>query len=274
MPVFVKNRKSEHFYTPEGEPAYGKNIVTARKVGLWPSMSSLNGLLDKYALTIWKMKQVAIASIGEKPFDEETEEDFAARLVNKALDNMEAAPGMGTAVHDLAEAYIKGEIDSSWVEGIDRKLLDEAEIGPAVDPKELKEVFRPLGHWIDLHIKPYVNDFQPWVERSFACPTLKIGGRLDFYGLIDGKMDLADFKTQNVKNGKVSWYDEWGYQFAGYRQGLRDMGQNPERCRSIVISTAPDLRGVDDHVWEEIEIDQAYDVVKVLRELYRLLKGV
>jgi hypothetical protein len=261
MAVFVQNKKSEHFYEPDGTPAYGKNIVSARKLGLYPSMSSLNGLLDKYALTIWKMRQSAMAAIDAPKFDpeNETREDYGSRVVNLAQENMEAAPGLGTDIHDLCEQYIAGKIDA--------KFVDE------IEDARTKEIFIPMMKWIDEHIVPF-GRANFLVEKTFADPELKIGGRIDLYGPIDGIPTLADFKTQDVKSGKVNWYDEWSYQLAGYRHGLTVGGYAINKAMSIVISTSDSLHGVEIREWSDKELDEAYRIVLALRHLYTLLKGV
>jgi hypothetical protein len=72
--MLIKEKPSEsgHWYKKDGSPAYttigktGERATTlrdARKLGLLPSVTTINGMLSKAGLDTWKQQQVLLAAL-------------------------------------------------------------------------------------------------------------------------------------------------------------------------------------------------------------------
>jgi len=59
----VKQYDSSHWYTVDGQTAYGKTLRDARKECLLPSPSSINSMLAAPGLELWKQQQILEACL-------------------------------------------------------------------------------------------------------------------------------------------------------------------------------------------------------------------
>jgi hypothetical protein len=66
-------------------------------------------------------------------------------------------------------------------------------------------------------------------EGQMVSEVFKFGGTVDFYGRIDGRLELGDFKTGN------GIYPEMWYQLAGYGMLLEEHGHHVDARRIINI---------------------------------------
>ncbi len=112
------------------------------------------------------------------------------------------AANQGTAVHLLAEQYIKGE-----------KLTG--------NPLELSR-FRQLQPYIDNNIG------EVWgLESQMYSHYLKLAGTTDVIGLYDGVPSVMDFKTSR-KPKKLEWIKSYFMQTAGYAVMWNERINKPE----------------------------------------------
>ena len=111
--IVKQESNSQHWYDKNGKPAYtiiGKNgkernttVRDAREHGYLPSVTTIIGLLDKPALTRWKMEQMLLASLTLPRLDGEAEADWIDRVVEDSRSTGKDAMARGTEMHNMLE---------------------------------------------------------------------------------------------------------------------------------------------------------------------------
>ena len=87
--------KSQHWYDRDGKAVFevpkakgggmrATTIADARKLGLYPSVTTVLGVLDKPQLTDWKLAQVSNWCHGNPPQDNEGVDSYARREIGRA----------------------------------------------------------------------------------------------------------------------------------------------------------------------------------------------
>ena len=193
-----------HFYKRNGEPCHavpkadGKgersiNLRWDRPLGLVPSVTSVLSILDKPALTSWKVNQAILASLTAARREGEGDEEFCKRVREEAFEEVEVAKDKGSLVHDAIEQHFKGQdVDPQWMPYVQGVLT------------ELNNIYPDIRDWV--------------AERSFAHP-MGFGGRVDLYSPSMGI--VVDFKGKDgdFLDKKKLHYDQY-IQLAGYQIGL------------------------------------------------------
>jgi len=114
------------------------------------------------------------------------------------------AAGFGTFIHWMCEQVLLKDkwitIPKKWVVNDDKHWELE------VDVDLTREFMHGLWKWKEKHNVKVIA-----TEHEVVTDTY--GGRLDLVCEMDGVVTLVDFKT-----GKSSYYPNWKYQLAGYRQ--------------------------------------------------------
>jgi hypothetical protein len=198
MIVKEKIQESGHWYTKDGSPAYttigktGERATTlrdARKLGLLPSVTTINGMLSKAGLDTWKQQQVLLAALTLPRQDGEAEQEWLARVMQDSKATGREAAERGTAIHAIIESYFEQVYmpeKPAYLDNIDKALKDA------------------FGE-------------QLWLsEKSFGHP-LGFGGKCD---LMASSGFVVDFKTKETDLDKVDVYFEHEMQLAAYREGL------------------------------------------------------
>jgi len=111
--------ESAHWYSKAGEACHTvkakaghdrpTTIADARKLSLLPSPTSLLGILDKPALTSWKIEQAVLAALTAPRQDGEQLDAFVKRVLQTERqqdDVSKAAMDLGTACHAALEDYL------------------------------------------------------------------------------------------------------------------------------------------------------------------------
>lgn len=161
-----------------------------------PGASTISGMLAKKALEIWHNK------MGLQGIDTATYVDDLANI--------------GTAVHATVIADLSGARAEDALVDLDPASRDAAE-----------NCYLSFCAWRNQHvIKPV------FLEKEFISESLKFGGKADFVGLVDGELELIDFKT-----GK-GIYDNFWIQLAGYSVLLNEQNIFPVRYRILNIPRA------------------------------------
>jgi hypothetical protein len=198
MIVKEKVQENGHWYTKDGSPAYttigktGERPTTlrdARKLGLLPSVTTINGMLSKAGLDTWKQQQVLLAALTLPRSEGESEQEWLARVMQDSKATGREAAERGTAIHAVIEEYFEQKYMSNkppYLDAIDKALIDA------------------FGS-------------QLWLtEKSFVHP-LGFGGKCD---LMSSSGFVVDFKTKETDLDKVDVYFEHEMQLAAYREGL------------------------------------------------------
>jgi genome maintenance exonuclease 1 len=162
----------------------------------YPSMSNVLSILNRASLEAWRKR------VGR------TE---AAAVSRKAS-------GRGTAVHTLAEHYIKGN-GTEFTASFRRTMPDGQANWPGVKDH------------LDAHLSAYRA-----LECKLFSRILRIAGTADLIGTYDGKLSIIDFKTSG-KIKKREYIDNYFMQTDGYGLMWQELTEEtPEQC-VIIMAT-------------------------------------
>ena len=247
MIVKEKQQDTGHWYKQDGTPAYtieGKTGVRnttlrdARKLGLLPSVTTINNMLSKAGLDTWKQQQVLLAALTLPRLADEPEADWLARVIQDSKATGREAAERGTAIHAIIEAYF------------DQVYMPEK-------PPYLDAVSKAL-------LDAFGN--QLWLsEKSFGHP-LGFGGKCD---LMAKSGFVVDFKTKDADLDKVDVYFEHEMQLAAYREGL---GVPNARCAIVFVNgTTNQVKLIE---IEEQKLQNGWDCFQHLLRVYQIKNGI
>ena len=258
MAVLSKNKfKAGHWYKADGTPAHrmltadgsGERVTTirdARRLGLYPSVTSILGIMAKPGLEKWKLNQVALATLRTPKADEESEEYWCNRVRNAAFEQVEEAADLGTMVHNA---------------------LDRAMAGDEYDP-EFRVYVEPIMEW-----KSETGILIVERELRLVNETHGFAGTADVlfrYG--QNGIGILDYKTRKTKPGeKVRAYDNQALQLAAYAAtywGEENIGR--VLAANVFISTTE--AGRMDVVKHE-SLARDWEAFKLITALWRYVKG-
>lgn len=153
--------------------------------------------------------------------------------------------GAGTLAHAAIEAALKGvPISDALVQEFSQ---EERDMG--------RRAWRNFVAWRRDH------DLQPrLVEHQIVSETMRVGGTIDCYARIDGRLAVLDFKS----SARV--YDSHLVQLAAYRALLEEAGHQVDEVRVVLIP-----RDEGKAPSESVVIDTAkyHAVFEMAAELYR-----
>jgi hypothetical protein len=244
---------SSHWYHKDGRTAHrvpckdgeGDRPVTirdARKLNLFPSVTTLLSVLAKPGLETWKINQAILAVAKAPRAEQESDERWCKRVRETAFEQVEAAADLGTRIHGALELAFAGqEYDSS-----------------------LEVYVRPVIEWkqkTGLEV----------VEREKRLVNLKHG----FAGTADllfryGKKGrgILDFKTRKTFPGQeVEPYDGQSLQLAAYAStywGEETIGR--VLSANIFISTTEPGRM---EVYKHKDVEKDWRAFKQIAALWR-----
>lgn len=247
------NHPSEqgHWYDSKGNPVYtivganGKERPTtlrdARKMNLFPSVTSIIRCASAPGLERWKQEQVLLAALTLPRLPDEPEEAWLKRVMEDSQEQARKAAERGTAIHAVLQRHFEGvppedfTDEAIYVNGVGRKL---------------NEWFGPKK-WI--------------AEASFAHP-LGFGGKCDLHD----DDTVCDFKTKEfTEEDMLGTWDEHAMQLAAYRVGL---GMPEARCAIVYVSVnVPGLV----HVCELSQngLDRGWRCFKALLDFWKAKTG-
>jgi hypothetical protein len=236
--------ESNHWYLPNGDPYYSlvgangkERAVTlrdARKVGAYPSVTTVIRLAASPGLQQWLIKTAIESALTLPRVEGETSDAFLVRVEDDRKAQAKAAADRGTEIHAAIEKHYRNDLgESSWSPWVVEAV---GEINKVCG----KQVWKP--------------------ERSFADPR-GYGGKTDLHS---GEWVL-DFKSID-KDVPKALYDEHICQLAAYREGLHIPGARAgilyvqrERPAATLIEAAPlDL----DKGWEMFSALLSYHQAK------------
>jgi len=246
---------AEHWYKRDGSPCYevmGKNgkmrsfsLRWDRELGAVPSVTTITEIINKPALTNWKVDQAIMAALTLPRLPDEPESDWIGRVKTDASQQAKDAADEGTRIHDAIEAFIKGKPYS-------------AEYQPHVEAtiRVIKESF------------PHIND---WVSEASFAHSSGYGGKIDLHSPSTGVIvDFKgkDFTEQDLIDKKKFAYDQ-NIQLSAYQQGL-GFGISP--CANVFVSRNTKGLAVC-HVWNEAEMLKGLDIFNATLALWKAIKG-
>jgi hypothetical protein len=253
MIVKEKVQENGHWYTKDGTPAYttigktGERATTlrdARKLGLLPSVTTINGMLSKAGLDTWKQQQVLLAALTLPRSEGEAEQEWLARVMQDSKSTGREAAERGTAIHAVIEAYF------------DQVYMPEKP--PYLDA-------------VDVALKDAFGS-QLWLsEKSFGHP-LGFGGKCDLMAKPvngEGGGFIVDFKTKETDLSKVDVYFEHEMQLAAYREGL---GVPSARCAIVYVNALTNQVKLIEI--EEQKLQNGWECFEHLLRVYQIKNGI
>jgi hypothetical protein len=196
------NTPSSHWYKADGTPCHqlprakgsGLRATTlrdARKLQLFPSVTSILGIFSKPQLDRWKLQQVALASLRLERSAEESDDYYVDRLIDEAFQQVEQAADLGSRIHDAIEKHYEG-----------------VEV-----PQDLQAYTSPVFAWQAQKQIQFIEREKVLVNTDYGfAGTMDIACR---YGQ-DG-IGVIDFKTKKTKPGvEVKPFDGQAMQIAAY----------------------------------------------------------
>ena len=246
---------SAHWYGRDGVPMHSvpslkgeprpTTLRDARKLGLYPSVTNILGVIAKPELTAWLQEQAVMAALTLPRMAGEAEDAFAKRVVADSQTTRDGAADFGTGFHHGAERVAQTlEVDGQ----------------------------HPAADWLRHYRVWYQGNALAlrWTEKVLVCHGLGYAGTADL--LINRAVHgptLVDLKTQRLKQGtKAAPYKSWCYQLAAYRHALCE----PVRCMNLIInSVAPSVP--IEHVWSGEEMERGMDAFLSAHRLWSIEKG-
>ena len=243
-----------HWYNKTGEAVFEvpkvkggmrkTTIADARKMGLYPSVTTVLGILDKPQLGDWKLEQMALAAFASPANGSEPFEVYHQHLLTKAFEQVSDAADLGTAIHAALEAHFKGQpIEAgmdTYVEPVAR-LIDRE--GISFNEHELRLVNAQVGY----------------------------AGTTDAVITRNGKTGILDFKSRKTKPGVACtpWETE-PLQIAAY--GVAKFGHVPEIGANVYISTTE--KGRVEICWHSYEdLVEAWKTFQSCVQIWQYLKS-
>tara|TARA_E500000305_G_scaffold81562_1_gene67377 strand:+ start:1047 stop:1928 length:882 start_codon:yes stop_codon:yes gene_type:complete len=250
-----------HWYYPDGRPLHtvqskdGSERNTtkrdARKLGLYPSVTTVTKVIGNPSLDRWKQQQMLNACVAMPIRQGEDLAEYEAKVKGMAQKKMVDARAFGSLMHNAID-----ELNKSFFLG-----SEYAEIAD------------------------YVKHYAQWLKESkveildseFVAVSDRYGyaGQVDAIAKVDGKMTLLDYKTQDVKtdskgNLKPNYYDSWLWQLAAYKNA--EWAGKPKRITqvmSVVLCShtpAPPMI----KVWSKDELDAGWKTFRAACEIWQL----
>ncbi|WP_348700963.1 PD-(D/E)XK nuclease family protein [uncultured Limnobacter sp.] len=255
------NGDGGHWYTPDGTPCHtvekkdgsgprNTNKLDAKKLGLFPSVTSITKIVANPSLDRWKQNQMLNACVSSPIKKGDSLERYEANMRELAAKKMVDARAFGSLFHSA--------IDELNVTGY---LTDKFE-----------------------EVKPFVKHYLEWtrdnrvsfVATEFVCVNKKLGyaGQVDGLAVVNGKLTLLDYKTQDVKKDakgklKPNFYESWVWQLAAYAKA--DWPNKPKRIQqvmSVVLCSQEPCYPII-KVWSREELARAWKVFKASCQIWQ-----
>jgi len=243
-----------HWYTRDGEPMHSvlaaktgfprpTTLRDARKLDLLPSVTSVLSYLANPALDSWKLRQVLMSALTLPRNPLETEEQYASRIVDDSRRQAKEAAAWGTKFHQIAQ-----DINTKRASIVEEGML------------------------------PWADSYQEWVDINIvsvkAAEAVLVDTEVGFAGTCDFQGEhrdlgpiVMDYKRQDVKGGKPSFYSKWLYQLAAYRHASKVEAT----CVSMVVDcNSPVLHT---KVWTEEEVERGWEVFRAMCKVWQAEKN-
>lgn len=229
-----------HWYSPDGKPSHKSGLREARKLGLYPSVTTISQSFPNPFLDRWKTLQLLNSASQNYINPHESIEQYQQRIYDLSLDKSRVALEFGSEIHKAVENHPQYPTD-----------------------ERLIEYFMQYDNWYRANIKSKVCS-----EKVLLDHDMGIAGRTDLIAILsDGRRAVLDVKTQSVKindKGKkvVGFYESWAYQLAAYSvMDAKETGQFPQLPAAISVVIDSDEGGsVYSKEWSKEEILDAWSI--------------
>ena len=212
--------KSQHWYDKDGKAVFevpkakgggtrATTIADARKMGLYPSVTTILSVMAKPQLDDWKLQQVAERAYANPPQDGEEAGTYARRTIDGAFEQVSDAADLGTAIHAAIEGHFKGI---------------------------------PVAEGMQVYVQPVVAALEAAGIKIVQHELRLVNGAAGYAGttdavmVCDGQQGILDFKSRKTKAGvKCEPWDTEPMQIAAY--GVAKFDTVPLCGANVYIST-------------------------------------
>jgi len=250
--------KSQHWYDRDGKAVFEvpkakgggtrpTTIADARKLGLYPSVTTVLSVLAKPQLVDWQLGQVAGKAYTNPPQDGESQEDYARRIISASQEQVGEAADLGTQIHAALEAHFKGE---AVPDGYDAYVYP---VSCLIEKEGI--TFRE-------HELRLVNTNDGYAGTTDAVFTDSIG----FNGILD-------FKSRKTKPGQpcTPWETE-PMQIAAYCVAKFGSIKYNTTGANVYISTTEPGR-VEIVTYSATQLEESWSAFQAALKLWQYLKG-
>ena len=239
-----------HWYDKHGEPNHfagkdgkGTTLREARKLDLYPSVTTVGQVVAKFALTNWLQEEAAM--MGQEPqFAGQCEQydsfrHWAKSVVAASREKTMAKADAGTDIHDILEQFM---------------------LGNDVAPEHMK-----MCNAVHMCLMENCGE-QEWVMEERFASELGYGGMCDLHSA----EWVVDYKTKDEVDDKTRGWPEQAEQLAAYANGL-DVPH--ARLANLFVSRTPPA---EDEPWDvkffEHKDEYAWDRFKATLALWQISK--
>lgn len=210
-----------------GEGLRPTRITDARKNGWYPSVTTIQGMLDKPALNDWRVTEHLKTVFGLGTLEGfSTLDDFCQHVKTKTREALDKAPQQGTDFHDVMEKFYNGTL-------------------PENDP------FYRIAVNTHYTVATKTGE-EDWIPEQSFVHEMGYAGKVDLHN----NLWVLDFKTKNTcdkwKPGKMH-YPEMAMQLGAYRMGL---GTPKARCANVFVCLEDG--STEFHEWANDELDKQF----------------
>lgn len=264
MPL-VTPKSSSHWYFPNGEACHSvpmksrkgemrnTTLGDARKMGLYPSVTNIIGVLAQPQLEAWKIEQGILAALTLPVIEGESVDDRAKRVVRDSMEQVDEARKRGHLCHKCIEDYLTTGL---W------------------EPHDsVEELMRPFKGWVDGNVQNVVASECTLVGKGYA-------GRTDLIGYVKGISGrcILDFKTRKPSQGKLRTYDEDCLQLSAYKMAynwgnVTKTNFEPAVNTLSIIINSQEIELPTVHAWSMEDQDRYGTAFLNCFNLWKLLKG-
>lgn len=196
-----------HWYAADGTPRHkmeggsgelrNTTLRDAKKLKLIPSVTGIIGLLDKPALSDWKMKEICQATHAarhEIPDEDLVSDQMFRTIKDQAFSQVSSAAELGSRIHAAIEDYVLH----------DTQPIDD--LLPYVEPV--------IGFLHEANIRP------TGVEKILVSNQYGYAGTCDLlftWGASNDRLGVLDWKTRRTREKQqIRAYDGQDMQLAAY----------------------------------------------------------
>jgi len=250
-----------HWYHADGRPQHTvlskdgnpRNTTKrdARKLGLFPSVTTITKVIANPSLDRWKQQQIFNACISNPLKSGDELGEYESRVRAFAQRKMVDARAFGSLFHSAIDELNK------------TGFLTE----------EYNEVKPFVQHYIQ-----WTRDEQvQFLDTEFTAVNERLGyaGQVDALAVVGGKLTLLDYKTQDVKEDgkgqlKPNWYESWIWQLAAYKNASwPNKPKKIQQVMSVVLCSQAPCYPIT-KIWTTEEVAAGWKVFQAASQIWQL----
>lgn len=241
-----------HWYHRDGTPCYevpakdgsprACTLRDARKMGLYPGITTIIRCAAAPGLEIWKQKQVLLAALTLPTVAGETTEALLERVMSDSQEEGRKARDRGTEIHAAIQGHYEG-------------LPPNTEFWPYV--QGVSEAIKAnFGEW-------------DWVPEKACAHPLGYGTKADLSVYPGTVLDFKGSEFTEAEAPALKTWDEHAMQLAATREALLMPGAT---CAIVYVSrNVPGLCRII-HI-DEPELQRGWDMFRGLLNYWKASKG-